>query len=91
MENRIRNAFIHLCALPEQLDQIDRAVTLLGTNRANFILGVACERAQNLVLDQVLFGLDRDKFASFTALLDAPVNSNLGLERLMDVKTHWET
>ena len=49
----MRDAAINLRALPEQRDLIDHAARLLGKNRSDFMLEVACERAQAVVLDQV--------------------------------------
>jgi uncharacterized protein (DUF1778 family) len=85
----MRNAAINLRALPEQRDLIDQAATLLGKNRSDFMLEVACERAQAILLDQVFFQLDTEKFHEFTSMLDAPQNTNEGLERLMAVKAPW--
>lgn len=82
----MRDAAINLRALPEQRDLIDHAASLLGKNRSDFMLEAACDRAQAVVLDQVFFGLDADKFKQFTAMLDAPPGPNPGLERLMAVK-----
>jgi uncharacterized protein (DUF1778 family) len=87
----MRDAAINLRALPEQRDLIDQAATLLGKNRSDFMLEAACSAARAVVLDQVFFHLDSDKFAQFTALLDAPPGPNPGLERLMAVKAPWET
>lgn len=87
----MRDAAINLRALPEQRDLIDQAASLLGKNRSDFMLETACERAQAVVLDQVFFSLDVDKFRQFTALLDAPPGPNPGLERLMAVKSPWNT
>lgn len=87
----MRDAAINLRALPEQRDLIDQAASLLGKNRSDFMLEAACERAQAVVLDQVFFSLDADKFKQFTALLDAPPEPNPGLERLMAVKAPWNT
>ena len=86
----MRAAAINLRALPEQRDLIDHAATLLGKNRSDFMLEAACERAQSVLLDQVFFGLDTEKFQQFTALLDAPTSANAGLERLMAVKAPWD-
>lgn len=85
----MRVAAINLRALPEQRDLIDQAATLLGKNRSDFMLEVACERARAVLLDQVFFGLDGDKFREFTALLDAPAKPNTGLDRLMAVQAPW--
>lgn len=85
----MRAASINLRALPEQRDLIDRAASVLGKNRSDFMLEAACERAQAVLLDQVFFGLDTQKFEQFTAMLDAPPRANEGLERLMAVKAPW--
>ncbi|MDM0075211.1 DUF1778 domain-containing protein [Variovorax sp. J2P1-59] len=87
----MRDAPINLRARPEQRDLIDHAAGLVGKNRSDFMLEAACERAQAVMLDQVFFSLDHDKFTQFTAMLDAPVGRNPGLERLMAVKAPWET
>jgi len=86
----MRAAAINLRALPEQRDLIDHAASLLGKNRSDFMLEAACERAQAVVLDQVHFSLDADKFRQFVDLLDAPPEHNPGLERLLAVKALWD-
>lgn len=87
----MRAAAINLRALPEQRDLIDHAAQVLGKNRSDFMLEAACDRAQSVLLDQVFFSLDADKFAQFTALLDAPPSANAALERLMAVKAPWDS
>lgn len=87
----MRDAPINLRALPAQRDLIDQAATLLGKNRSDFMLEAACERAQSVLLDQVFFKLDTDKFQQFIAVLDAPPSANPGLARLMSVKAPWST
>jgi len=87
----MRDAAINIRALPEQRDLIDHAASLQGKSRSDFMLEVACERAKAIVLDQVFFSLDADKFRQFTALLDAPPSANPGLDRLMAVETPWST
>ena len=86
----MRAAAINLRALPEQRDLIDHAAGLLGKNRSDFMLEAACERAQAVLLDQVHFALDADRFQAFVDLLDAPPAANAGLERLLAVKTPWD-
>ena len=53
--------------------------------------GSRLRRAQSVLLDQVFFGLDTEKFQQFTAMLDAPPSANAGLERLMAVKAPWDS
>ena len=85
----MRNAAIHLRALPEQRDLIDQAARLLGKNRSDFVLEAACDKAQSVLLDQVFFSLEDAKFRAFTAMLDAPVQPNPRLDRLLAVKAPW--
>jgi uncharacterized protein (DUF1778 family) len=87
-EKTMRDAAINLRVLPEQRDLINYAASLLGKTRSDFMLEAACNRARAVLLDQVFFSLDADKFKQFTALLDAPA-PNPGLERLMAVKAPW--
>ena len=82
----MREAAINLRALPEQRDLIDQAAKLLGKNRSDFMLEAACDKARSVMLDQVFFQLDAERFQEFTRLLDAPPARNPGLERLMAVR-----
>jgi uncharacterized protein (DUF1778 family) len=86
----VRDAAINLRALPEQRDLIDQAAAALGKNRSDFMLEAACDRARSVLLDQVFFSLDADKFEQFVALVDAPPVPNAGLERLLAVKAPWD-
>ncbi|WPL18327.1 hypothetical protein Thiowin_03398 [Thiorhodovibrio winogradskyi] len=85
----MRDAAINLRTLPQQRDLIDQAAAALGKNRSDFMLEAACERAQSVLLDQVFFRLDTDKFEQFLTLIDAPPASNPGMERLMAIKAPW--
>ncbi|RIZ70732.1 MAG: DUF1778 domain-containing protein [Methylococcales bacterium] len=85
----MRNASINLRALAEQRDLIDYAAQLLGKNRSDFMLEAACDKARTIVLDQVFFSLDNEKYQQFLAMLDAPPIPNIGLERLMAIKPPW--
>jgi len=87
----MRDVSINLRALPEQHDLIDHAASLLGKSRSDFMLEASCDRAQAVVLDQVFFSLDSDKFQAFTKMLDAPLTGNPGLERLMAIRPPWVT
>ncbi len=49
----------------------------------------ASEKAKSVLLDQVFFKLDEEKFRLFTAMLDAPVQPNPGFERLLAIKAPW--
>jgi len=87
----MRDAAINLRDLPEQRDLIDHAARLLGKNRSDFRLEAAYDRAQAVVLDQVFFSLDADKFKRFMEMLDASPGPNQGIDRLMAVEAPWST
>ncbi len=87
----MRDAAIHLRALPEQRDLIDHAASLLGKNRSDFMLEAACDRAQGVLLDQAHFHLNPEQFRQFMDLLDAPPQPNPGFERLMSLQAPWKT
>ena len=86
----MKAAAINIRVLPEQRDLIDQAAEVLGKNRSDFMLEASCDRAQQVLLDQVFFALDNEKLQQFTALLDTPLVSNAGLERLMAVEAPWK-
>jgi uncharacterized protein (DUF1778 family) len=44
-----------------------------------------------VLLDQVFFNLDAEKYRQFTKLLDARPARNPGLERLKAVKAPWKS
>jgi uncharacterized protein (DUF1778 family) len=86
----MRNIAINLRALSEQRDLIDRAARATGKNRSDFMLEAACEKAQNIVLERTFFALDQEAFSRFSALLDAPVEANPALDRLLSKRPLWE-
>ena len=86
----MRDISINLRARSDQRDLIDRAASTLGRNRSDFMLEAACEKAQSIVLDRTFFTLDGDAFARFSALLDAPVQPNPALDRLLARRPMWE-
>ena len=87
----MRDTAINLRARAEQRDLIDHAARLIGKNRSDFMLDAACDKAQAVLLDQVFFNLDAEKYRQFTKLLDTPPARNPGLERLKAVKAPWKS
>ena len=87
----MRDTAINLRARAEQRDLIDHAARLIGKNRSDFMLDAACDKAQTVLLDQVFFNLDAEKYRQFTKILDARPAPNPGLERLKAVKTLWKS
>lgn len=69
----MRDAAINLRARPEQRELIDQAAQLLGKSRSDFILEAACDKAQAMLIDQLLFTLNDKDFKQFNKLLNEPL------------------
>jgi uncharacterized protein (DUF1778 family) len=69
---------------------IDRAVELSGMNRTEFILDAVCEKAREVLADQTWFALSRRDLRRFNDLLDAPLEDNAAIRRLLNTPAPWE-
>ena len=87
-QNKI--APINIRALECQRALIDKAASRLNKTRSDFMLEVACQEAENVLLDQRLFLADEDAVSAFQVLLDAPVVDNDALRQLLNQKAPWE-
>lgn len=87
----MRTAPINLRAKPSQRDLIDQASALLGKTRSEFMLEVACDYAQDVILDRQLFQLSSSAFQQFSEMLEQPLAPSKGLEKLMSVQSPWES
>jgi len=81
---------INLRASAEQKALIDRAAARLGKTRSEFMLDSAREAAENALLDQRLFLLDEADHAAFLERLDAPVEPDEALKKLLAAPAPWE-
>lgn len=84
------SAVINLRAPVAQRELIDRAAQLQGKSRTEFMLEAAREKAEQVLLDQVLFTVSAQQFQAFQALMDAPIAQNAGLQRLLAKRAPWE-
>ncbi|HFE38302.1 MAG TPA: DUF1778 domain-containing protein [Gammaproteobacteria bacterium] len=89
-QSTTRTAPINLRALESQRSLIDRAASVLGKNRSDFMLETVWREAENILLDQRLFMLSKTNFDAFMAALDAPVKDNPELRNLITRKAPWE-
>ena len=71
-------------------DLIDRAASLIGKTRSDFILETARGRAEDVLLDQTLFALDPQRYEEFMKLLDDPAPATERLRSLLSKKVPWE-
>jgi len=81
---------INLRVKPQQRLLIDRAAKVLGKNRSDFMIDIVCREAENVLLDQRLFGLDKKAFDAFNVALDAPVKESPALRKLLNRKPQWQ-
>lgn len=80
---------LNLRIKPEVRALIDRAAKLRGKNRTSFVLDAARIAAEEALLDQTAFVLDKDAYAAFLARLDAPPMPNDRLKKTMRAAPPW--
>ncbi len=74
---------------PSDRDFLDHAAGITGKNRTEFILESALESAENAVMDQRLFRLNDEQFATFTQALNEPIDKTR-LNSLFSKKAPWD-
>ena len=87
-QNKI--APINIRAQESQRALIDKAASSLNKTRSDFMLEVACQAAENILLDQRLFLVDDATFSAFQTQLDAPVADNEKLHYLLSQSSPWK-
>ena len=83
----VRSQNINLRVAPRQRALIDQAARAAGKTRTEFILDTVTREAENTLLDQRVFLLDKAQWRLFMDALDAPVQSSEQLRKLMATKT----
>jgi uncharacterized protein (DUF1778 family) len=85
-----RDIQINIRAQLRQRELIDQAAEVIGKTRSEFMLEAACQRAENILLDRQNFSLTSEQWNQFLSVLDAPVQSNEKLKKLLSVSAPWE-
>lgn len=85
-----RDIKINIRAQQNQRDLIDRAAQAQGKSRSDFMLESACQKAQDVLLDQTFFLLNEAKYQEFLARLDAEPVLNEKLQTLLKTPAPWE-
>ena len=88
--SKARDLSINLRISQNQRDLIDRAATLQGKSRSEFMLDSAYQKAQDVLLDRCLFDVDKQRFQQFLDRLDAPVMPNENLRQLLTANAPWD-
>lgn len=84
-----RDAVINLRADGRRRALIDRAATLVGKSRTEFVLEAASEKAQQVLLDRTTFALDAATLARLAEILGAPLHTR-AVKRLLARRAPWE-
>ena len=88
--NQRKPAFINMRADIKKQNLIDIAAALSGRDRTSFILEAACQKAEEVILEQLLFVLDENAFNSFEqALESSPRRRNRCLQTLLSRPKRW--
>jgi uncharacterized protein (DUF1778 family) len=85
-----KDATINVRAQASQRDLIDRAATVAGKSRSEFMLESACEKARDIILDQIFFQLDSEQYEKFLEVLDRPCDGDQALRNLLETKAPWD-
>jgi uncharacterized protein (DUF1778 family) len=86
---RRRDAVVNLRAPKAWRSLVDRAAALQDKTRTDFILEAARRQAEDVLLDQRFFELDKKRYRAFLELLDNPPAPSARLVELMRAKAPW--
>jgi len=86
----LRRDTLNLRIKPEERGLIDRAATLTGKTRTDFVLEAARRAAEEALLDRTVFKVSPETYADFVARLDEPPKPNDRLRRTMQSVPPWE-
>jgi uncharacterized protein (DUF1778 family) len=85
-----RRDTLNLRIKPEERGLIDRAATLTGKTRTDFVLEAARQAAEEALLDRTVFTVSPEAYATFLARLDEAPKPNERLRRTMRSSPPWE-
>jgi uncharacterized protein (DUF1778 family) len=85
-----RRDTLNLRIKPEERGLIDRAATLTGKTRTDFVLEAARQAAEEALLDQTVLTVSPEAYAKFLARLDEAPKPNERLRRTMRTVPPWE-
>lgn len=89
MTTATRSARLGLRATPQQEAVLRRAAEVSQKTMTEFILESAYQAAEQMLLDQRLFVLDKRQTRALLDLLDRPARHNPGLEDLFSRRAPW--
>ena len=85
-----KDTIINIKATLLARDLIDLAARAVNKNRTDFVLDAASAEAEHVLLDRRLFYVNEAVFEALNKRLNAPVEKNPALEKLLNKKAPWE-
>jgi uncharacterized protein (DUF1778 family) len=85
-----RRDTLNLRIKPEERGLIDRAASLSGKTRTDFVLEAARHAAEETLLDRTVLTVSPEAYAAFLARLDEPPKPNDRLRRTMQATAPWD-
>jgi uncharacterized protein (DUF1778 family) len=81
---------LNLRIRPEERGLIDRAATITGKTRTDFVLEAARRAAEEALLDRTVLTVSATAYAAFLARLDEPPKPNERLRHTIQTVPPWE-
>ncbi|HJT86614.1 MAG TPA: DUF1778 domain-containing protein [Bryobacteraceae bacterium] len=85
-----RREALNLRIKPQVRDLIDRAASLAGKNRTDFVLEAARRAAEDTLLERTVFTAGPKAYREFLARLNAPPKPNKRLLKSIRTPAPWE-
>jgi uncharacterized protein (DUF1778 family) len=85
-----RRETLNIRVKPEERSLIDRAASLRGKNRTDFILEAARLAAEEALLEQTVIMASPEAYAQFLARLDMPPQPNARVRETMQTPAPWD-
>ena len=89
-ERQTAESPINIRIKTEHRNIIDQARKIVGKNRSEFMLEASVHRAEDILLEQSFFHLNKLDFDKFCNILDNPPAPKGNLRRLLHKKSPWE-
>lgn len=70
---------------------IDRAASMLGRSRSDFMIEASRKAAEDAILDQRVIAVSAEAYHAFLAILDRPAQANELLRQTMQTPAPWES
>lgn len=90
MQHRRKDSPLAMRFAEADITVIDRAASLRGRSRSDFIRDAAVAAAEQTLLEQSVIRLEPEAFAAFQAALSAPVTAMPKIREIMQRLPPWE-